>query len=52
MTKYEHKLSTYQTHKLIKQAIPDAETVYMRDNRGQMSLEEWLDIKDEEEVDW
>lgn len=38
------KLTTYQTHVMIKSAIPDAVTVYDRENKGQMTIDEWLDI--------
>jgi hypothetical protein len=37
------KLNTYQTHVLIKQAIPNAVTVYERENpNGQMTFDEVL----------
>lgn len=37
------RLSTYEVHKLIKAAIPEATTVYERTHRGQITIEEYLD---------
>lgn len=42
----EH-LTTYQTHKLIKAELPTASTVYERENKGQMTIDEWLDLINE-----
>jgi len=42
------KLTSYQTHKLIKQAIPEAKTVYEEENpQHQITIEEWLDSEKE-----
>ena len=42
------KLSSYQTHKLIKNVFPDAHTVYERENpNGQMTFEEYVDMAKE-----
>lgn len=38
------KLTKYETHKLIKADVPLAKTVYESENKGQMTLDEWLDI--------
>lgn len=37
------KLTPYETHKLIKAAIPEAKTVYERTHKGQWTIEEYLD---------
>ena len=37
------KLSPLETHKMIKDAVPDAETVYQRSNKGQMTFAELYD---------
>jgi len=34
-------LTPFQTHKLIKEAIPSAETVYQNMTKGQITIEEW-----------
>ena len=42
MTAYQNKLTTYQTHCLIKASIPAAHTVYERTHKGQMTFEEYM----------
>lgn len=39
------RLTSYETHRLIKQAIPTARTVYEIENKNQITIEEWLDIQ-------
>ena len=36
------QLTKYQTHRLIKNAIPGARTVYEREHKGQMTFEEYM----------
>lgn len=43
------KLSPYQTHKLIKQAVPEAITVYEKENDRQIQMVEWVGTKFAEE---
>lgn len=43
------KLTKFQTHRLIKQAVPEAKTVYEKENKGQITMEEWKEIKWAEE---
>ena len=38
----DNQLTSYQTHRLIKDAIPSARTVYERDNKSQMTFDEYL----------
>ena len=35
-------LTSYETHRLIKSSVPSARTVYERENRGQMTFEEYM----------
>lgn len=35
-------LTSYQTHRLIKAAVPGARTVYEREHKGQMTFEEYM----------
>ena len=44
------QLSAYQTHRLIKSAIPSARTVYERENKGQMTFEEYIEQEEALEV--
>ena len=38
------RMTSYQTHKLIKEAIPNAHTVYEEENpQHQMTMEEWAE---------
>jgi len=46
MTKYQNRLTDYQTHKLIKSVVPSAVTVYETKNHGQYTFEEYLDLID------
>lgn len=39
----DNHLTSYQTHRLIKQCIPNARTVYERENRGQMTFDEYIE---------
>lgn len=37
-------LTSYQTHKLIKEAVPEAKTVYESENpQHQITIEEWVE---------
>lgn len=41
----EKRLTTYETHKLIKKEIPDAITQYMLENpQHQITMEEYIDM--------
>lgn len=45
-------LSKYQTHCLIKAAIPEAVTVYQRENKGQITFEEYLQQENRYELNY
>lgn len=44
MNSKNSNLTSYETHKLIKADVPDAVTVYEREHKGQMTIDEWLDV--------
>ena len=45
------QLTKYQTHQLIKASVPSARTVYERENKGQMTFEEYIEQEEALELD-
>ena len=45
------RLTPYETHRLIKAHIPSATTVYERENKGQMTFEEYIEQEEALEVE-
>ena len=44
-------LTSYQTHRLIKAHVPSAKTVYERENKGQMTFEEYIEQEEAMEIE-